>query len=121
MPEHARPDELVEGTYFPLWDLTKAVTWAAVRSGVRLVVAADHQDIPEALEIHSPQTNSPRWCIWRDQRGILHLDDWQLSYFDQRFITLDTALAFVSSELKELAHSPRQRPGPRATDADHAA
>jgi hypothetical protein len=108
---HAGP-ELLEGTYFPLWDLSKAITWAAVRSGVRLVVATDHQDVAEAIEIHPPRTNSPRWCIWRDQSGILHLDDWQLSQFDQRFITLNGALAFVSSELDHLSHSQRQRPGP---------
>ena len=89
----------LEGLPFELPDLCMALKWAAMRPKVRLFVAMDHRYVPEALEIYSAETKSPRWCIWRDYEGHIHLDDWVKSQFDLPYRTLETALDFIDANL----------------------
>jgi hypothetical protein len=89
----------LEGLSFELEDLQTALAWVANRPAIRLEVATDHRFVPEALEISPPGSKSPRWCIWRDYTGNLHLDDWLKSEFDLPYHTLATALAFIEAHL----------------------
>jgi hypothetical protein len=89
----------LEGLAFDIEDLCAALAWVATRPGVQLSVATDHRYVQEALEICPPGKRSPRWCIWRDYEGHLHLDDWVKSEFDLPYHTLPTALAFIELSL----------------------
>jgi hypothetical protein len=89
----------LEGLAFEMEDLRTALDWVAKRPGVRLSVATDHRFVPEALEIWPPGTKSPRWCMWRDYEGNMHLDDWVKSEFDLPYHTVAAALAFVELHL----------------------
>jgi hypothetical protein len=89
----------LEGLSFDLEDLQTALAWVRNRPAIRLEVATDHRFVPEALEISPPGSKSPRWCIWRDYTGNLHLDDWLRSEFDLPYHTLVAALAFIESHL----------------------
>jgi hypothetical protein len=87
----------LEGLPFHLRDLEAAMEWAAAHSDARLVVATDYPDQPEAIEIYLQDSNDPRWCIWRDYLGHLHVDDWVKQEFDLPYPTLSRALGFISS------------------------
>jgi hypothetical protein len=89
----------LEGLSFDMEDLQTALAWVAKLPGVRLAVATDHRFVPEALEICPPGSKSPRWCIWRDYDGHMHLDDWVRSEFDLPYHTVPAALAFIESNL----------------------
>jgi hypothetical protein len=89
----------LEGLPFAMEDLRTALAWVASRPNVRLAVATDHRYVPEALEICPPGTSSPRWCIWRDYEGSIHLDDWLRSEFDLPYHTVAAALAFIETNL----------------------
>ena len=88
-----------EGLSFDIKDLQIAMTWVAKRPNVRLVIATDHRSVQEALEIWPPGTTAPRWCIWRDDKGQMHVDDWVRSEFDLPYYTLPSALAFIEAHL----------------------
>jgi hypothetical protein len=90
----------LEGLAFDMDDLRTALAWVANRPRVRLSVETDHRHVPETLEICPPGTKSPRWCIWRDYEGHMHLDDWVTSEFDLPYHKLDAALAFIDLNLK---------------------
>jgi hypothetical protein len=89
----------LEGLSFEMEDLRAALAWVADRPSVRLSVTTDHRYVQEALEICPPGTKSPRWCIWLDYEGHMHLDDWVKSEFDLPYHTLAAALAFIESNL----------------------
>jgi hypothetical protein len=89
----------LEGLHFTVEDLQMALNWVAKRPRMRLAVAIDHRFVPEALEICPPDAKSPRWCIWRDYEGNMHLDDWLRSEFDLPYHTLPAALAFIERNL----------------------
>src|SRR5271157_5811075 len=89
----------LEGLPFDMEDLRTALAWVANRPSVRLSVATDHRYVPEALEICPRGAKSPRWCIWRDYEGSIHLDDWVRSEFDLPYHTVVEALAFIESNL----------------------
>ncbi len=84
-----------EGLAFEVEELKTAMAWAASRPGVRLWVATEHRYVQEALEICPPGQDTPRWCMWRDYEGHLHVDDWVKSEFDLPYHTLTSALAFI--------------------------
>lgn len=88
-----------EGLSFDMAELRKALRWAADRPGVRLLVAADHRYVQEALEICPPGKKPPRWCIWRDHEGRIHLDDWATPEYDLPYHTLAAALAYIETNL----------------------
>jgi hypothetical protein len=88
-----------EGLAFDIRDLQIALMWVARRPDVRLLVATDHSSVQEALEIWPPGMKSPRWCIWRDDQGHIHVDDWVRSEFDLPYYTLLAALAFIDAHL----------------------
>lgn len=85
----------LEGLPFAISDLQAALAWAAGRPGTRLAVALDHRCVQEAIEISPPGGKSPRWCIWRDCGGGLHLDDWAKAELDLPCHTLAAALGFI--------------------------
>ena len=89
---------LQEGQAYDLEDLQIAQQWAAGQPGVRLLVATDHRDIAEAIEITARGYCLPRWCIWTD-KSRFHVDDWFSTEFDIRFSTLATALSFIATKL----------------------
>jgi hypothetical protein len=89
----------LEGLSFQIEELCSALGWAADRPGVRLSVAADHRYVQEALEICPPGKKPPRWCIWRDHEGRIHLDDWVRHEYDLPYHTLASALAFIDLNL----------------------
>ncbi len=89
----------LEGLHFNMTDLSMAMSWVAERPSVRLLVTIDHRYVPEALEIDPPGSKAPRWCIWRDYEGRLHVDDWVRSEFDLPYLTLVEALGFITSNL----------------------
>ncbi len=84
-----------EGLAFEVEELKTAMAWAASQPGVRLWVATEHRYVQEALEISPPGQDTPRWCMWRDYEGHLHVDDWVKSEFDLPYHTLASALAFI--------------------------
>ena len=85
------------GVAFSIDDLEYAMAWAANRVGMlRLVVATDHATVDEAIEIFLPDAKAPRWCLWRDDSGKLHVDDWTMHKFDLPYHNVHSALHFVS-------------------------
>jgi hypothetical protein len=99
-----------EGLAFPLELLQFALAWAA-SSQVRLVVATDHPDAIEALEIFPPGSAAPRFFVRRDEAGGLRVDDGLTAEFGLAYGTLIGALRFISQRLAGAAHRPRPRPG----------
>ena len=91
-----------EGLSFDIKDLLIALSWIAKRPEMRLIVATDHQSVQEALEIWPPGTKAPRWCIWRDDKGNMHVDDWVRSEFDLPYHTLPAALDFIEACLRAI-------------------
>lgn len=89
----------LEGLHFNIADLQMAMAWVADRPSVRLLVMTDHRYVPEALEIYPPGSKTPRWCLWRDYEGRLHVDDWVRSEFDLPYLNLVEALGFITSHL----------------------
>jgi len=84
-----------EGLAFDISDLRTAMAWVATQPGVQLRVATDHQFVQEALEICLPGKTAPRWCIWRDYQGHMHINDWLAFEFDLPCQTLAAGLAFI--------------------------
>ena len=97
-PAPANPVPL-EGLAFDISDLRTAIAWVATQPDVQLRVATDHHAVQEALEIYPPGKTSPRWCIWRDGQGHMHLNDWLAFEFDLPCQTLAAALAYVKMHL----------------------
>lgn len=95
------PPVSLEGHYFALIDLQTAMAWASARPAVRLAVTTDHRGTPEVIEIRPPGALSPRWLIWRDHTGLLHVDDWVTPQFDLPYLTVVTALKFIDSNLAD--------------------
>jgi hypothetical protein len=93
--------QLREGLHFILSDLRVAMVWATTHASVRVLVVADHFYLPELIEVFQPGAVSPRWCMWRDHLGRLHLDDEENAEFDLPFHTVERALAFIASQLGE--------------------
>ena len=88
-----------EGLAFDISDLRTAMAWVATQPGVQLRVATDHQFVQEALEIFLPGKTAPRWCIWRDYQGHMHINDWLAFEFDLPCQTLEAGLAFIEMQL----------------------
>jgi hypothetical protein len=103
-PVPSRP-RIPEGLFFALADLQAAMAWAESLPGLRLFVATDHYQAPEAIEIYPSGSAKPRWIIWRDHRGDLRVDDWQKFAFDLPYSTVTTALRFIGAIL---ANTPSQ-------------
>ncbi len=91
--------EPLEGLPFPLCDLQVAMTWASKRPHLRLIVTTDHLDAPEVIEVYPPHAVAPRWFIWRDPEGRLHVDDWGKPEFDLPYLTVKTALTFIAASI----------------------
>lgn len=89
----------LEGLHFNMVDLHMALAWVKERPSVRLLVMTDHRYVPETLEIYPPGSEAPRWCLWRDYEGRLHVDDWVRSEFDLPYLNLVEALGFITSNL----------------------
>jgi hypothetical protein len=99
--DHSTPTDPahLEGLAFDIEDLQAALAWVAKRPGVQLIIATDHHSVQEAIEIRPSGVLAPRWCIWRDYQGMMHLDDWAKSEFDLPYHTMATALAFIDSSV----------------------
>ena len=92
------PDQL-EGLPFAIRDLLAALAWAKTHSGVQLQITLDHPHIYEAIEICPPGTSSLRWLIWRTYEGRLRVDDLLKGDFGLPYLTLETALQFIASQI----------------------
>jgi hypothetical protein len=92
-----------EGLSFALTDLQVAMAWASLRPDLRLLVAMDYIHTPELIEIHLAGSDMPRWVMWRDYTGCLHVDDWAGPEFDLPCPTIMLALRFIESNLANSA------------------
>jgi hypothetical protein len=88
-----------EGLHFAMADLQVAMSWAGLHSNVRLSVVLDHSYIPEAIHIGSPGSKVTRWCIWRDHKGHLWVEDWLDNEFGLPYQTVTEALGFIGSRM----------------------
>jgi hypothetical protein len=91
----------LEGRPFPLRDLLVALAWAERIPTVRLHIMLDHPDIAEVIEIYPPLFTSPRWFIWNTFDGRLRVDDLAKAQFGLPYFTVDSALRFIESFLKQ--------------------
>jgi hypothetical protein len=64
-----------DGLPFALSDLQAAMAWAAAHPSVRLRVATNYLKAPEIIQIYSSDAVLPRWVLWRDHTGRLHVED----------------------------------------------
>src|SRR5258708_1980995 len=101
MPSVPSDFDPFEGLFFTLKDLQIAIAWAFVRPELHLVVATDHRDAPEVIEVYLPGAASPRWFVWRDRAGCLRVDDRLKSQFGMPYLTLMGALRFIEVNLAE--------------------
>jgi hypothetical protein len=89
-----------DGLPFALSDLQAAMAWASARPSLRLRVATNYRRSPEIIQIYPPGTILPRWALWRDHAGHLHVDDWDGPEFDLHFSTVIAALGFIEARLE---------------------
>jgi hypothetical protein len=69
-------------------------------SGIRLLIARDHEAFPEVIEVSPPGTTEPWWCVWRDSSGRLIVDNWHTWEGSLVFARMVDALAFIAGEIK---------------------
>ena len=86
------------GPAFEISSLSFAMGWAK-RRAIRLVVVTDYPMVEEAIEIGVMPGGTPRWCIWRDHTGAIHLDDWETKKFDKLCVSVADALARVARSI----------------------
>ena len=89
-----------DGLPFALSDLQAAMAWASARPSLHLRVATNYRRSPEIIQIYPPNAVLPRWIIWRDPAGRLHLDDWDGPEFDLHHSTVMAALKFIEARLE---------------------
>jgi hypothetical protein len=101
MPSVPSDPEPLDGLFFSLGDLLTAMAWASVRPELSLIVATDHRQAPEVLEVYPPGEDSPRWRLWRDFTGRLHVDDCERPELDLSDLTVSKALRLIAGSLAE--------------------
>jgi hypothetical protein len=94
------------GKSFDQTDRAIATAWGAARraSGIKLLIATDHDAFPEVIEIAPSGTTEPRWCIWRNKSGRLIVDNWQTWERGRPFAFMADALRHVAAEIAALNH-----------------
>ena len=95
-----------EGLHFLLSDLRAAMAWATTHAKVRVLVVTDHFYLPETIQVSPPGAIFPRWYMWRDHLGRLHVDDREQAEFDLPYPTVRRALVFIASQLGDGLWSP---------------
>jgi hypothetical protein len=90
-----------EGLFFALSDLQAAMAWVSIRPRVRLSVKTCYLTVPEVIEVYPPGSGLPRWRLWRDRAGRLHVDDWTKGKFNLPYSTVPTALRFIDASLSD--------------------
>ena len=65
---HAQP--IVTVPAFDLADLSRILSWAAQRQGVRVFIAADHEGAEEVAEVTLQGHDEPRWFLSRTPCGL---------------------------------------------------
>jgi hypothetical protein len=91
-------------------DLHVAMSWADSHPNARLSVVLDHPYIPEAIHICSPGAAVTRWCLWRDHKGHLWVEDWLDKRFNLPYPTVTEALGFIGFRMAD------ERDGPPSLD-----
>jgi hypothetical protein len=91
--------EALEGLAFPLRDLHLALAWAASRPAVHLQIRLDQVGVTEVLEVSPRRAQTPRWRIWRTYEGKLQVDDLAEAAFGLPYLTVATALEFITTQL----------------------
>jgi hypothetical protein len=89
-----------DGLSFALSDLQAAMAWATARPSLRLRVATHYRRSPEIIQIYLLDAVRPRWVLWRDYTGHLHVDDWAVPEFDINFLSVIEALGFIEARFE---------------------
>ena len=88
-----------DGLPFALSDLEAAMAWASAHPSLQLRVATNYRRSPEIIQIYSADLLLPRWLLWRDYSGRLHVEDWNASVLNLHYASVMIALRLIEARL----------------------
>ena len=89
-----------DGLPFAMTDLLTAMEWASAHPSVRLRVATNYRRSPEIIQIFYSDAVLPRWILWRDHTGRLHVNDWHAPELEVHYSTVTATLRSIEASLE---------------------